>query len=158
MVVGDGVMMPSENVRKAALVASLMDRRQRARLLASLPADAAATLTQALREIEQQGWAQRDVVERVLGEDLSEAVAQQGIGLDALMVLSRHLDSMHFARILTATQPGNPEFVLSMLEEAFAERVRACIDSLPVMPDRLRTAVCAHARTWLDDYRMKARA
>lgn len=157
MAFGDDIMMPSENVRKAALVASLMDRKQRKRLLASLPADATSILTTALREIEQHGWAQRDLVERVLGKRLSELVTQEGIGLDALMVLSKHLDSLHFARILTATQPGNPEFVLSMLDQDFAEGVQAHIDRLPVMPESLRAAVRAHARTLLDDSGMKVR-
>lgn len=151
-------MISSESIRKAALVTSLMDRKQRARLLTSLPADVAMKLTQALHEIEQQGWDRRDIVEQVLGEELSTVVVQQDLGLDALIALSGQLDSVHFARILTATQPGSPEFVLSMLEDDFAEHVRACIESLPVMPDRLRTAVCAHARTWLDGDRMKVPA
>jgi flagellar motor switch protein FliG len=150
--------MPPENVRKTALLASLLQRKQRQRLLSSLPTAVATELSLAIGEVERQGWAQREIVERALGETLSETRTKEGMELDGLVALSQHLDSAHFARILTATQLVDPEFVLAMLEEEHAEQVRASAKALPAMPEKLREAVRNHAQTMLDRHQARAKA
>lgn len=149
--------MPPENVRKTALLASLLQRKQRQRLLSSLPTAVATELSLAISEVEKQGWAQRQIVEQALGETFSEMRTKEGMDLDRLVALSQHLDSAHFARILTATQLGDPEFVLAMLEEEHAEQVRACAKALPAMPEKLREAVRNHAQTILDRHQVRGR-
>ncbi|MBD9437299.1 hypothetical protein IB223_14440 [Pseudoxanthomonas sp. PXM03] len=136
-------------LRKAALVASLMDRDQRKRLLASVPRGTARHLRLAIAHVERQGWARRDMVEQALGQPLTAIQGAPDFGLDELVKLAEHVDARTYARVLAAAPLRDHGFLFSLLPAGFAGGVQGYLEELPVMPERLRTATLAAARQQL---------
>lgn len=134
------------DLRKAALVASLMDRAQRKRLLASLPRPATRQLQHAIAQVERNGWARRDLVELALGQPIAALQGSPAFGLDEMVQLADRLDPRTYARVLAAAPLSDHGFLFSLLPAGFSDGVREHLAELPAMPVRLRNATLLAAR------------
>lgn len=138
-------MSATHGQRKAALyLASLSPRDQQA-LLAQLPPATTRLLQPLSADLARRGWDERDLVHRVLAEDL-QGLSAHGLDIEALLSLTTTLPADWSARLLAANGSVDPAFMLALLEDASAARVKAHLARAPRIPEALRAALVAEAQ------------
>lgn len=133
-------MIAQETIRKAALVASVMEPRARDRLLASLEPWLVDQLTAAISEVRHRGWAYQDLVRMALASSAGRQAPDTGTDPGGLCRLASRMDSTSFSRVLAAQGADRRDFLLSVLEPGYAGEVKSHLAEMPVLPDRLRVA------------------
>lgn len=137
-------------LRKSALLMSLLPRNQRAQLLAVQPTSVSKQLKPLIAQIESQGWDRRELVEAALGLQLDRLGQAGQIGVEELIGLSSHVDSTAFSRVLAAAALPDPQFLITLLEPAYGDRVRQSLRQLPALPEGARSATLAWAARVLE--------
>ena len=133
-------MIAQEAIRKAALSASVMDPWHRDRLLASLDPAVAERVVSAMEQVRSWGWDRPDLVQRSLASPEREEDTGLELKPGDLCRLATDLDSTSFSRVLAAQGADAPDFLMSMLDPAYAKAVMLELVDVPVLPDRLRAA------------------
>lgn len=135
----------SPALRKSALLISLLPRTRRAQVLATQPLHVKRKLKPLIAQVQSQGWNRRELVEAALGLQL-DRVGQAGqVGLEELIGLSSQVDSLTFSRVLAAAALPDPQFLITLLEPEYGDRVRQSLQQLPALPEGARSATLAWA-------------
>ena len=137
------MMTPGQ--RKAALFLSSVSGPERRALLARLPAATGQLLRPAIGDLLRRGWNHRDAVEQALSEDLRGLTASTTLDLDSLLALSRRLPADWYARVVAAAGPVDRQFLLALLEDGYAARVREELRTGPALPPALARALLVEA-------------
>lgn len=137
--------MSTPGQRKAALYLAMLSPAERRTLLARLPPATARQLRPLIGQIVGRGWNARAAVESVLGEELRGLTADTTLGIEALLELSRRLPPGWYARVVAAAGPVDHEFLLALLDTAYAQRVREELRAQPALPPALASAVLTEA-------------
>jgi len=143
-------MKTHPQIRKAALVASVMRPKDRQRLLSSLEPAMAGEMVTALKVIARHGWDRCELVQMALQEPAPLSGSDDGMGTGELCELARQVDSVAFSRILVASGKQGDDFLLTVLDPDYAVKVRAHLQAMPEMPPRLRAATAAVAMDMLE--------
>jgi hypothetical protein len=131
--------------RKAALYLAALSSAERSALLSALPATTARVLKPLIDQLIRLGWNHRPAVEAALADELRGLTADTTLGVDALLRLAQRLPPGWYARVVAAAGPVDHDFLLALLDEPYAQRVREALRNLPPMPPVLADAVLAEA-------------
>lgn len=137
--------MSTPGQRKAALYLAALSSPERRALLARLPPATARQLRGMVDELASRGWNVRSLVEQVLADELRGLTADTTLGIEALLELSRRLPPGWYARVVAAAGPVDHEFLLALLDAAYARDVRDALRAQPTLPPALASAVLAEA-------------
>ena len=140
----------SQTLRKSALLISLLPKVQRAQLLAAQPSSVSKRLKPLIAQVESQGWDRRELVEAALGLQLDRLGQAGQIGLEELIGLSGRVESTAFSRVLAAAALPDPQFLITLLEPDYGDRVRQSLQQLPALPEGGRAATLAWAERVLE--------
>lgn len=110
--------------RKAALLLASLPAGERQRLMAGLPPAISRELDRLMADLRHRGLLHREVIEKVLAEDLRGLTAETTLGVEQLLALAESLPAGWFARVLTAAGPIDREFLLALLSDGYARQVR----------------------------------
>lgn len=135
---------------------SLMNASEITKLLATQPAATALALRSAISEVVRNGWNRRDIVEAALDVRLDSMRGGGSLDVEGLVGLAGCIDSEVFSRVLAATDFSDPDFLISMLDDQYAEGVRRSMQAAPTMTDSLRAATLASATRLLESQRQRA--
>jgi hypothetical protein len=131
--------------RKAALYLAALSIPERRALMSALPASTVRGLNPLIDQLVRLGWTHRPAVEAALAEELRGLTADTTLGVDALLRLARRLPPGWYARVVAAAGPVDSDFLLALLDDQYAQRVREALRELPAMPPVLADAVLAEA-------------
>lgn len=137
--------MSTPGQRKAALFLATLSPGERRTLLRRLPASTARGLKPLIDELLARGWGVRAAMERVLADDLRGLTAETTLDVEQMMHLAGKLSPEWYARVLVAAGPVDREFMLALLDDGYARRVRAELAGLVALPPVLAQAVLAEA-------------
>lgn len=137
--------MSTPGQRKAALYLAALSPTERRALLMRLPVATGRQLRLLIDELVKRGWNARSAVESVLAEELRGLTADTTLCIEALLDLSRRLPPGWYARVVAAAGPVDHEFLLALLDSAYAHRVREELRAQPTLPPALASAVLAEA-------------
>ncbi|WDM67826.1 hypothetical protein [Xanthomonas cucurbitae] len=145
-------MSGSEAMRKSALLASVMQPGALRSLFASLPAGTAEELRTQIAFVSQQGWNRSTLVNHTLNiwtSKQEQDIAETDTGFGDIVRLSNSLNARTLSRVVLATAPNDPTFILSALEPRIAKAVRTELVSLKTFPPALASAIrkAAHVTT-----------
>lgn len=135
----------SPALRKSALLISLLPRTQRAQVLATQPLHVKRRLKPLIAQVQSQGWNRRELVEAALGLQLDRLGQAGQVGLEELIGLSSQVDSTAFSRVLAAAALPDPQFLITLLEPEYGDRVRQSLQQLSALPEGARSATLAWA-------------
>lgn len=131
--------------RKCALLLVSLRRRDRYRLLGSLPAASARTIRRLVAELEDLPWPMAELANELLGDEVRGLTEHTSIALDQLVALSTRLPPAWFARVLSAWSGVDQTFCLALLEGAASVEVRGELDRMAPLPPKLADALKAEA-------------
>lgn len=131
--------------RKCALLLVSLRTRDRHRLLASLPAASARTISGLVAELERLPLPMGELAEELLADELRGLTAQTSLDLDELVHLSKRLPPAWFARVLSVWAGVDRTFCLALLEDAASVEVRGELDRMAPLPPKLIEALKAEA-------------
>lgn len=137
--------MSTPGQRKAALYLAALSPAERGALLARLPHSTGRQLRPMIEDLARRGWTARGAVEQVLAEELRGLTADTTLGIEALLALSRQLPPGWYARVVAAAGPVDHDFLLALLDNAYAQSVREALRAQPALPPALARAVLAEA-------------
>jgi hypothetical protein len=135
----------SPALRKSALLISLLPRTRRAQVLATQPLHVKRKLKPLIAQVQSQGWNRRELVEAALGLQLDRLGQAGQVGLEELIGLSSQVDSTAFSRVLAAAALPDPQFLITLLEPEYGDRVRQSLQQLSALPEGARSATLAWA-------------
>jgi hypothetical protein len=135
----------SPALRKSALLISLLPKTRRAQVLATQSSSLSKQLKPLIAQVESQGWNRRELVEAALGLQLDRLGQAGQIGLEEMIGLSSHIESTAFSRVLAAAALPDPQFLITLLEPDYGDRVRESLQQLPALPEGARSATLAWA-------------
>ncbi|MBW8311244.1 MAG: hypothetical protein K0M64_04345 [Rhizobium sp.] len=131
--------------RKAALYLSSVSPSERRALLARLPAATGRSLLPMVQELVRRRWNVRAAVEQVLSEDLRGLTATTTLDVESLLILARHLSPGWYARVIEASGPVDRQFLLALLDDDYAARVRRELQHGTPLAPALASALLAEA-------------
>lgn len=137
--------MSMNGQRKAALFLATLPVPDRRALLARLPERVARDMRPLIDGLVRRGWTARAAVDVVLAEDLRGLTAETTLDVEQLMALSRRLPADWYARVLVSAGPVDHDFMLALLDDAYARRVRDALAGLRPLPPLLAAATLAEA-------------
>ncbi|WP_131721611.1 hypothetical protein [Xanthomonas sp. NCPPB 1128] len=136
----------------AALLASVMPPRARRALMASLPPEWAERIEADAAVVRRRRWDSGALVTTICGGQARHAPGRHGeMDLDRLVALSRMLDSGSYSRLVVALGMDASDFLFSLIDARFAERVRRDMRDCPALAPAVRDAVVAAAHGRLPD-------
>ncbi|MCC4590147.1 hypothetical protein LL974_03235 [Xanthomonas campestris pv. cannae] len=139
-------MIASDRVKMAALLASVMQPRTRRALIASLPSDLAGRIEAEAAVVRKRRWDIGSLVATICGGQARQSPDRRGeMDLDRLVTLSRTLDSGSYSRLVVALGMDASDFLFSLIDARFAERVRRDMRECPALAPAVRDAVVAAA-------------
>lgn len=141
--------MTGVGLRKAALYLASLDARDRRKLVDALPAEARAALRPLIAQVIANGWNCQELVGRALAEEIRGLTSQTSLSVDSLLALAKDLPADWTARVLAANSATDARFLVGLLDTTAAARVRAELDQVPQLPERLREALLAEAAATL---------
>ncbi|WP_369914761.1 hypothetical protein AB8810_20400 [Xanthomonas sp. NCPPB 3005] len=145
-------MIAPERVKMAALLASVMHPRARRALIASLPSGVAERIEAEAAVVRKRRWDIGSLVTTICGRQARHAPGRHGeMDLDRLVALSRTLDSGSYSRLVVALGMDASDFLFSLIDVRFAERVRRDMRDCAALAPAVREAVVAAAHGRLTD-------
>ena len=140
------------NLRRAALVMSAMETSIRTQILDGLDPMRRTEVEATMLDVVSRGWNTRALALQQLALiDTSVPATAVEETVPAVFSLADHLQPAEFARVLQAAGLQEQDFLLSMLEQPMAYRVREEMALLLPMPGPVREATLAAADQMLSD-------
>ncbi len=133
--------MSQNGLRKAALYLSSITAHDRHFLLTELPRSVGAELSTLIHELASNQLNDSNVISELLGDEIRGLTIESSHSINELYQLSKMVSPEWFARIISANSSMDPRFLIALLDEKVAEKVKRSIGGVSDLPPMLKDSI-----------------